>query len=101
MYFFGGSLACWVVDRVDVSYGRQEIVITIFGGYRNLGANKVCAGEALSQRVDVELKESLNGRAVVDGARVARAKGNGASPLLGGVAWLQENLDHDEMEARG
>jgi hypothetical protein len=64
--FYGGVEECYGVDRVEVDYRAQTVVLTLYTG-RVPGAD-VCIEIAEYQAVEVHLDEPLGDRRVVDGA---------------------------------
>jgi hypothetical protein len=66
LFFWGGVEDCYGVDHVDIEYGTDVIIATIF--YGNKPGDLVCIEIAEYQAVRVHLDEPLEGRKVVDGA---------------------------------
>jgi hypothetical protein len=66
--FTSGVEPCYVLDHVDVEYGRKHVAITLFEGHDPQVENVACIELAELKRVRVELAEPLGGRRVVDGA---------------------------------
>jgi hypothetical protein len=66
--FTSGVEPCYVLDHVDVEYGRKHVAITLFEGHDPQVENVACIEVAELKRVRVELAEPLGGRRVVDGA---------------------------------
>jgi hypothetical protein len=64
--FYSGVHQCYGVDRVDVEYTPEQVVVTLFVG-RHKDA-QICVEIAEYQAIEVELDEPLGGRKIVDGA---------------------------------
>lgn len=67
VFFTGGVPECYGVDRHEVVYEEDRIVVTLFSG-RKPGA-QVCIELAQRLAVEVHLSEPVEGRAIVDGSR--------------------------------
>ena len=66
--FWSGVEPCYVLDRVDVSYGADVVTVTLFQGSDPNAGDVACIDIALQKQVTVTLSEPLAGRAIVDGA---------------------------------
>lgn len=66
--FWSGVEPCHVLDRVEVDYGPDEVVVTLFQGREPDAEDVACAEIALLKAVRVPLDEPLDGRELVDGA---------------------------------
>jgi hypothetical protein len=68
--FWSGVEPCYVLDRVDVRYRPQAIVVTLYEGHEPSDDDDgpVCIEIAMLKRVIVELDEPVDGREIVDGA---------------------------------
>jgi hypothetical protein len=66
--FTSGVEPCYVLDHVDVEYGREHVAVTLFEGHDPGAGDVACIEIAELKRVRVELAEPLGGRRVVDGA---------------------------------
>ena len=64
--FYGGVEECYGLDRYDVAYKADRIVVTLFAGAKR-GVD-VCIEMAQRFRLTIPLKEPVEGRAIVDGA---------------------------------
>ena len=65
--FYMGIQECYGIDRVDVEYGEEVVVLTIHEGNVPPG-DQVCIDLAEFVAVIVELDEPVSGREIVDGA---------------------------------
>jgi hypothetical protein len=66
--FWSGVPPCEVLDHVDVAYGADSVIVTLFSG-RDASADFVaCPAIAELDRVVITLDEPLAGRTIVDGA---------------------------------
>lgn len=66
--FWSGVEPCYVLDRVEVEYRADKVVITLFQGSTPMEEEVACIDIALQKMTTVELEEPLNGREIVDGA---------------------------------
>jgi hypothetical protein len=64
--FYSGVHECYGVDRVEVDYEAQDLIVTLFIG--RVGGNRICIEIAEYQAVRVRLDELLDGRKILDGA---------------------------------
>lgn len=64
--FYGGVEACEGLDRVELDYEENRIVVTLFVG--RVPAAEVCIELAVLKATRVRLDEPVGGRKVVDGA---------------------------------
>lgn len=69
--WWGGAEPCHVLDHVDVQAGRRVIMITLFEGHVPGKEDVACPEMALLKEVEVALTDPLDGRKVVDGAKLA------------------------------
>ena len=69
LYYYSGVEPCYVLDHVDVEYGKQEVTITLFEGHTPGEGDTPCIEIAIYTATVVELDEPLDGRKVVDGAK--------------------------------
>ena len=69
--WWGGAEPCHVLDRVDVQAGRRVIMITLFEGHVPGQEDVACPEMALLKEVEVALTDPLDGRKVIDGAKLA------------------------------
>ena len=67
--FWSGVEPCYVLDRVEVEYGADKVVVTLFQGSSPMEEEVACIDIALKKVTTVELEEPLGGRRFVDGAR--------------------------------
>lgn len=65
--FWSGVEPCYVLDRVEVDYGADKVVITLFQGSTPMEEEVACIDIALQKVTTVELEEPLGDRKVVDG----------------------------------
>lgn len=72
--YYLGVEECYGLDRVDVEYGQETVIITLFTG--SVPGAEVCIDIAEFVVTIVDLAEPLNGREIVDGA-VAEDSGGG------------------------
>jgi hypothetical protein len=66
--YWSGVEPCYVLDRVEVAYGRDAVEITLFEGSSPDDQDTACIEIALQKRVVVELEELLDGRKLKDGS---------------------------------
>jgi hypothetical protein len=66
--FVSGVEPCYVLDRVKVDEGRDEVVVTLFEGRDPAHPDAACIEIAVNKAVRVTLDAPLGGRKVVDGA---------------------------------
>jgi len=69
LYFWGGVEECYGVDHVNIEYGNDVVIATIFYGSKPHA--EVCIEIAEYQVVTVPLDEPLGGRKIVDGSQAA------------------------------
>ena len=69
--WWSGAEPCHVLDRVDLQAGRRVIMITLFEGHVPGKEDVACPEMALLKEVEVALSDPLNGRKVIDGAKLA------------------------------
>jgi hypothetical protein len=69
IYFWSGVEPCYVLDHVDVSYGRDAITVTLFEGHDPSAGDVACIEIAQLKTTVVQLDQSVGDRAIVDGAR--------------------------------
>ena len=65
--YYTGVEECYGLDRVDVRYGQESIVLTIHEG--RVPTAEVCIELAEQVITRVRLDEPLAGRTIVDGAQ--------------------------------
>ena len=66
--FWSGVEPCYVLDRVEVEYETDRVVITLFQGSTPSEEEVACIDIALKKVTTVELEEPLGDRKIVDGA---------------------------------
>lgn len=66
--FTSGIEPCYVLDHVDVGYGRDSVTITLFEGHDPEAEDVACIEIGVFKSVVVTLDEPLAGRTLVDGA---------------------------------
>lgn len=69
LFFWGGVEDCYGVDHVDIEYGNEVVIATIFYGSKPNA--DVCIELAEYQAVVVQLDEPVGGREILDGALAA------------------------------
>ena len=69
LYYYSGVEPCYVLDHVDVEYGKKEVTITLFEGHTPGEGDTPCIEIAIYTATVVELDEPLDGRKVVEGAK--------------------------------
>lgn len=69
VFFTSGVEPCYVLDRTEVQYQPDRVVVTLFQGREPGSANVACIEIAVSKAVDVALDEPLAGRSIVDGSQ--------------------------------
>jgi hypothetical protein len=69
--YYMGVEACYGLDHIDVEYGQDVVVITLFEGNVPPG-DQACIDLAEFVASIVHLDEPLNGRTIVDGAADAQ-----------------------------
>jgi hypothetical protein len=69
LFFWGGVEDCYGVDHVDIEYGNDVVIATIF--YGSKPDAEVCIEIAEYQVVTVPLEEPFGGRKIVDGSLAA------------------------------
>jgi hypothetical protein len=67
--WWSGVEPCHVLDRVDVAYRPDAVVVTVVEGRDPKRKNEPCIEIAVRKKTLVSLKTPLGGRRVVDGAR--------------------------------
>ena len=67
--YWSGVEPCNVLDHVEVRYGGDQIVVTLYEGHDPAQADVACIEIALLKAVVVKLEEPVDGRKIVDGAR--------------------------------
>jgi hypothetical protein len=65
--YFLGIEECYGLDHVDVEYGEEVVIVTLYSG--NVPGDHVCIDIAEFVATIVHLEEPLNGRTVVDGSQ--------------------------------
>ena len=65
--FYGGVEACEGLDRVEVEYEPERILVTLFVG--RVPSAEACIEIAVLKATRVELDEPVAGRKIVDGAK--------------------------------
>lgn len=69
VFFTSGVEPCYVLDRAEVQYQPERVVITLFQG-REPGSDDVaCIEIAVFKAVDITLDEPLGSRPIVDGSQ--------------------------------
>lgn len=71
--YYLGVEECYGLDRVDVEYGEEVVIITLYTG--NVPGDRACIEIAEFVATIVELDEPLNGRTIVDGSEEASSSG--------------------------
>ena len=66
--FVSGVEPCYVLDHVDVRYGKDAVTITLFEGTDESAGQVACIEIGVFKRTVLTLDEPLAGRAIVDGA---------------------------------
>lgn len=69
LFFWGGVEDCYGVDHVDIEYGNDVVIATIF--YGSKPGDLVCIEIAEYQVVTVALDEPVGDREIVDGSVAA------------------------------
>ena len=69
LFFWGGVEDCYGVDHVDIEYGNDVVIATIF--YGNKPDAEMCIEMAEYQAVIVQLQEPVGDRTITDGALAA------------------------------
>lgn len=69
VFFTSGVEPCYVLDRAEVQYQPDRVVVTLFQGREPGSANVACIEIAVSKAVDIALDEPLAGRPIVDGSQ--------------------------------
>lgn len=67
--YWSGVEPCNVLDRVEVAYKAEQIVVTLFEGHDPDAEDVACIEIAVKKVVVVALEEPVDGRRIVDGAR--------------------------------
>jgi hypothetical protein len=73
--YYLGVEDCYGLDHVDVEYGEEVVIITLYSG--NVPGAEVCIDIAEFVATIVDLDEPLNGRQIVDGAAEEASSGYG------------------------
>jgi len=75
--YLGGTYSCYFLDRVEVRYEAERVVITVYEGQifpedpkPNDDVTVVCTTEGIYKKVSFALSQPLDGRRLVDGACV-------------------------------
>jgi hypothetical protein len=66
--FWSGIEPCSVLDHVNVAYGSDTVIITVFQGSDPSAGLVACPEIAVLKQVTVTLDQDLAGRRIVDGA---------------------------------
>lgn len=66
--FWSGVEPCYVLDHVDVAYGRDAVTITLFEGRDASAGDVACIEIAVLKEVMLSLDEPVGDREIVDGA---------------------------------
>jgi hypothetical protein len=66
--FDSGVEPCYVLDHVTVTYGTDEVTITLYEGSDPRAEGQACIQIAVEKATVVTLDESLQGRTLVDGS---------------------------------
>lgn len=70
VYFTTGIEPCYVLDHVDVAYGADTVMITLYQGHApDNGTSVACIEIAMGVVTTVVLDQPLAGRQIVDGAK--------------------------------
>ncbi|RJL24124.1 hypothetical protein [Bailinhaonella thermotolerans] len=64
-----GVEPCHTLDRVEVKETAKSVTVTLFEGQDQAQQNVACVEMAVTKQTTVELKDMLEGRKVVDGAK--------------------------------
>ena len=67
--FWSGVEPCYVLDRVEVEYEAEKVLITLFQGSTPSEEEVACIDIALQKVTTVELEEPLGERKIVDGTK--------------------------------
>ncbi len=94
--WWSGVEPCHVLDRFEVQVGHRVVLVTLFEGRAPGKEDVVCPEVALLKEVEVTLAEPLDGRRVVDGAKLRALRnpdkcGPGPTTLKGCPLSLQPN----------
>jgi len=75
--YWGGTYSCYFLDRVEVAYEAERVVITVYEGQifpedpkPNDEVDVVCTLVQLTRKVSFALSQPLDGRRLVDGSCV-------------------------------
>ena len=68
--FWSGVEPCYVLDHVDVAYGPDGVIVTLFQGSDPSAGNVACIEIAVLKQTTITLDQPLAGRPLVDGARI-------------------------------
>jgi hypothetical protein len=63
-----GVEPCTVLSGVDIEYGVDQVVVTVFEGTGPDAANTSCIAIAVEKQTTVSLEEDIGTRSLVDGA---------------------------------
>jgi len=66
--FWSGIEPCSVLDHVDVAYGADAVMITLFEGSDPSAGMVACPDIAMLKQATVQLDQALAGRRIIDGA---------------------------------
>lgn len=69
--YWSGVEPCYVLDRVDVDYGRKKITVTLFEGHTESDEDVACIEIAVLKTTVIEPAEPVGERLVVDGVHKA------------------------------
>ncbi|MBA2273395.1 MAG: hypothetical protein H0W21_05745 [Actinobacteria bacterium] len=72
--WWSGVGPCHVLDRFDVQVGHRVVMVTLFEGRVPGKEDVACPEMALLKEVEVTLAEPLDGRRVIDGAKLAELR---------------------------
>jgi hypothetical protein len=68
LFWWSGVEPCNVLDRVEVEYSDDAVMVTLFEGHTETDEDVACIEIALKKATIVELDEPLGDREIVDGA---------------------------------
>lgn len=68
VYYDSATPPCMVLDRAEVDYAADRVVITLITGRDKVAAGQACATALRPVFVDLRLAEPLAGRRIVDGS---------------------------------
>ena len=72
--WWSGVEPCHVLDRVDVQAGRRVIMVSLFEGHVPGRQDVACPEMALLKEVEVAFTQPLDGRKIIDGAKLAELR---------------------------